>query len=53
MPMAGVWFIVWLIFVTFFLVGWARIHAIYRAMNGIDEDQYVNGLDERSMSEAA
>lgn len=43
----------WAIVVTAFLFIWARHHAAIRAADRIDEDQYVNGLDDRSLREAA
>jgi hypothetical protein len=43
----------WIFFMIVFLYFWSGVHALARAAEGIDEDEYVDGLDERSLAEAA
>ena len=43
----------WVAVVAVVLVAWSRLRANGRAAEGIDEELYVNGLDERSLAEAA
>jgi hypothetical protein len=43
----------WLILMFVLMAAWSQIHADTRLAEGIDEELYVNGLDERSLREAA
>lgn len=45
--------VAWLTLAVAFLVLWGGLHAQMRAAEGIDEAAYADGLDERSLAEAA
>jgi hypothetical protein len=33
----------WLVFIVAFVIGWSRLRAQERALEGIDENAYING----------
>jgi hypothetical protein len=53
MLLIGIFIASWFALMVAFVVLWAAHHARIRAEQGIDEELYVNGLDEYSLREAA
>jgi hypothetical protein len=43
----------WLVLMFALMAIWSQVHVDTRMAEGIDEELYVNGLDERSLYETA
>ena len=45
--------VLWFVLIATVCAGWARFHRHVRALEGIDEADYLNGMDEASLRGAA
>jgi hypothetical protein len=46
-------FLAWAVLAAVFLIGWVRLRAADRAVEGIDEALYAQGPDDAALSDAA